>query len=213
MGEDEAAFKAKIADVRGDTKGSSMTNLRRLLVILLLVAGWSFAGVQRADAQIPDARPELSTLKSSARRPVSRAPRGGGQGQGEFSTGRRIGAIFMNPLLGLGSYTMGDWVGGVIISAGYVVAGGFILWEAGDRMGMDWGLNYDTEYAGIPFIVGMSVAGATTVFGILRPIFYHSSGSGRRAGALGGASIAVIPAASPQVPGIKAVRLSYHFQF
>jgi hypothetical protein len=113
----------------------------------------------------------------------------------------------MNPLLGLGSYSMGDWRGGLIITSGYLLAAGLVAWEF-------YVLDYTDDPAGIPGAVGIGVAGVTTVFGILRPMFYHKAGlRGKAAAALGGAHIAVIPAVSPQAPGIKAVRLSYTIQF
>ena len=34
----------------------------------------------------------------------------------DFSTGQRVGAGFMNIFLGLGSYTMGDWRGGLLLT-------------------------------------------------------------------------------------------------
>jgi len=37
-------------------------------------------------------------------------------GYQDFSTGRRVGAGFMNIFLGLGSYTMGDWRGGLLLT-------------------------------------------------------------------------------------------------
>jgi hypothetical protein len=63
---------------------------------------------------------------------------------------------------------------------------------------------------GIPGTVGLGIAGAAVIFGIIRPIFYHRSGSRPKVAAvLNGTHIAVIPDAS----GIKAVRLSYRTQF
>jgi hypothetical protein len=132
----------------------------------------------------------------------------------DFSFGRRVASAAMNPLLGLGSYTMGDLGGGVIITTGYAIAAGFILWEASEKMGEDWGLHYDTKWkdtsiAGIPFIVGLGVAGVTTVFGFIRPFFYHRPDENSKvAAAFDGIRFAVIPDTS----GIKAVHLGYNFQ-
>jgi hypothetical protein len=147
-----------------------MTNVRRLLVIFLLLAGWSFAGVQRVDAQKQNTRVIIPDPQS--------APKALALAK-DFSVGRRIGAIFMNPLLGLGSYTMGDVSGGLFITTGYAFAAGLILW---DRFGLDDYESIDDhkyEIAGIPFIAGLGVAGVTTVFGILRPIFYQRTGFSR----------------------------------
>jgi hypothetical protein len=184
-----------------------MTNLRRLAVIFLLAAGWSLAGVQGADAQEQQTRPRLwVTIPDPPPAPEAPAPEAPAPGK-DFSAGRRAGAIFMNPLLGLGSYTMGDWRGGLTISAGYLITGGLILWEI-------FGFDHDDKSAGVPGLAGIGVGGVTTIFGILRPIFYHRPGAGSKAAAvLGGVHIAVIPAALPQSSGIRAVRLSYRFQF
>jgi hypothetical protein len=183
----------------GEVKGSKMTNLQRLLVVFLLFAGWSLLGAQPADAQEQNTR---SRIRVAAPQPDP-APEAGK----DFSAGRRFGAILMNPLLGLGSYTMGDRAGGAIISGGYLLAGGLILWEI-------FGFDHEDEFAGIPGMAGLGVAGATTIFGILRPIFYHKRGSGSKAAAaLDGANVEVILAAPSHAPEIRAVRLSYTFQF
>jgi hypothetical protein len=111
--------------------------------------------------------------------------------------------VFLNPLLGLGSFTMGDPLGGGLIAGGYAVAAGLILWEL-------FFIDYDDDLAGIPGVVGIGVAGVTTVFGIMRPLLYHRPGSKSRvAAALSGARIAVLPDAA----GLKAVHLGYNFQF
>ncbi|GHV88990.1 hypothetical protein AGMMS50267_13500 [Spirochaetia bacterium] len=121
----------------------------------------------------------------------------------DFSAGRRVGAVFMNPLLGLGSYTMGDWLGGMIITEGYILAGALAAWEI-------LGVEYDSALMNIPGTIGLGVAGATFLFSILRPVFYHRPGSANRmAAVLKGAHIAVIPDAG----GIKAVRLGYTMSF
>ncbi|GHV73239.1 hypothetical protein AGMMS49940_05410 [Spirochaetia bacterium] len=91
---------------------------------------------------------------------------------GDFSVGRRIASAAMNPLLGLGSYTMGDWAGGLVITGGYGMAGSLIAWDI-------VGVKYEDEIAGVPGGVGLGLIGVTTAFGILRPIFYHRPGSGR----------------------------------
>ncbi|GHV02855.1 hypothetical protein FACS189485_04500 [Spirochaetia bacterium] len=119
-----------------------------------------------------------------------------------FTAGRRAIGALLNPLFGIGSYTMGDWDGALVINGGYLTAASLILWDI-------YGLAYEDKLVGIPGAIGIGVAGATMIFGILRPIFYHGSGSQSKiAGLLKGAQLAIIPNAS----GIKAVRLSYSFQ-
>ncbi|GHV88508.1 hypothetical protein AGMMS50267_08680 [Spirochaetia bacterium] len=125
----------------------------------------------------------------------------------DFSTGRRIGAAFMNPLLGLGSYTMGDWPGGVIITGGFLVALGLSIWEL--QLSPDDALSGMQLY-GIPGTAALGVAGATVIFGILRPLFYHRPASRNAfAPALDRASIAIIPDST----GVKAVRFGYSVHF
>jgi hypothetical protein len=116
---------------------------------------------------------------------------------------------------------MWDWLGGGIITGGYLIAMGLIFWDLEIIPLNDW-FGFEStaplfpetgtfiDKFGIPGTVGLGLAVATTVFGILRPIFYHRLGSGSKvAVALSGARIAVIPGAA----GIKAVRLGYTFHF
>jgi hypothetical protein len=143
---------------------------------------------------------------SPAAEPPSYAPLPKPAGrEAEFTPGRRAAAAAANLLLGLGSYTMGDWVGGLIVTGGYGLAAGLFIGEAA--------LDIDDPAHLVPAYIGVGVAGATILFGILRPLFYHSyylPGRTRRySKVLDGANIAIIPQAS----GIKAVQLSYRFQF
>jgi TolB-like protein len=84
----------------------------------------------------------------------------------DFSAGRRTAAMLLNPLAGLGSFTMGDWLGGVLVLAGYGIGTGLIVWDM-------TGFTYDDEFAGIPGTIGFGVAGAAAVFGLIRPWFFH----------------------------------------
>jgi TolB-like protein len=88
----------------------------------------------------------------------------------DFSTGQRRAAMFLNPLAGLGSFIMGDWLGGSIALAGYGLAAGLVVWDA-------VGFTYDDEFAGIPGAIGFGVAGAAVVFGLIRPWFFHRPGA------------------------------------
>jgi hypothetical protein len=88
----------------------------------------------------------------------------------DFSTGRRTAAMLLNPLAGLGSFIMGDWLGGSIVLAGYGLAAGLVVWDM-------VGFAYDDEFAGIPGAIGFGVAGAAAVFGLIRPWFFHRPGA------------------------------------
>jgi hypothetical protein len=126
----------------------------------------------------------------------------------DFSTRARIGAAGLNLLLGMGSYTMGDAVGGVIISAGYGIALNLIAWEI-SAVAPDAQFR-GADSAGITAMIGAGVAGLTTIFGIIRPIFYHKPASNSRvAAALKGLNVAVIP----DTIGTPVMQLSYRFQF
>ncbi|GHU87652.1 hypothetical protein FACS189476_03430 [Spirochaetia bacterium] len=135
-----------------------------------------------------------------------------GFSRGEFSIGSRIGMAALNPLLGMGSYIMGDWVGGLIQSGGYALTLGLMAW---DISGIDYESKDDSGYkfAGIPGLVGLGVAGATVVFGIIRPLLYHrTSSSNKAAEALKGVNIAFVPSASPRASGM-TVHLGYSFHY
>jgi TolB-like protein len=120
----------------------------------------------------------------------------------DFSTGRRIGAGFLNIFLGAGSYSMGDWVGGLILSAGYLASAGLVVWDI-------VGLTYDDPAAGIPGTIGLGLAGATAVYGFIRPFTYHRPSSDFAA-ALNGLNIAIIP---DRNGGVKAMQVFYTLWF
>jgi hypothetical protein len=121
----------------------------------------------------------------------------------DFSTGRRIGAGFLNPLLGLGSFTMGDWLGGTLNAAGYALAAGLIIWDV-------VGFTYDDKYAGVPGSVGFGLAGATALFGFIRPFFFHKSTQKNKLAALpGDINITLLPDST----GIKSVRMIYSYHY
>jgi hypothetical protein len=86
----------------------------------------------------------------------------------KINKGREIGYGVMNIIFGLGSYLQGDAGGGLIITAGYAVSLGLIIWEVA-------GLTYDDALAGIPGTVGLGIAGATLVFGFIKPVMYSKN--------------------------------------
>jgi hypothetical protein len=113
-------------------------------------------------------------------------------------------AALRNPLFGLGSYAMGDMVGGAIVTGGYGISLVFAIWGI-------VGIADGDGSAGIPLGVGVGIAGATTIFGILRPLFFYDpEPKNKVAAVLDGVNIAIIPGAAG---GIKAVRMSYSFKF
>jgi len=79
-----------------------------------------------------------------------------------------LGYGALNLVLGLGSYLQGDTKGGRIITAGYVMSLGCIIWELA-------GINYNDPMAGIPGTIGIGLAGATTIFSFVKPFFFNKS--------------------------------------
>jgi TolB-like protein len=122
----------------------------------------------------------------------------------EFTVGRRVGAGFLNLAAGLGSYTMGDWGGGLVVTAAMGAAVGLMVWERS--------LTWDDPYIGIPGGIGLGVAGAGAVFGIIRPLLYHRSTSKKfAANTPPGPSLAIVPARDSF--GIASVQFLYTWQF
>ncbi|MDR0597875.1 MAG: penicillin-binding protein activator LpoB [Treponema sp.] len=116
---------------------------------------------------------------------------------GDFSGGRRFGAGVLNLALGLGSFTMGDWGGGLIVLGGYGAAAGLIVFELS--------LAYDDDLAGYPGAVGLAVAGATVIYGFIAPLVYHRSP--KAAAALERLSFTVLPGET----GTASVSYSWKF--
>ena len=107
---------------------------------------------------------------------------------------------FMNLALGLGSYLQGDIGGGLISTAGYAAAGALIIWELA-------GLKYEDALAGIPGTIGLGVAGATMVFGFVKPYLY--SKRPQIASVMNGVNIVAVSAEG----GISGLGLSYTYSF
>jgi hypothetical protein len=112
----------------------------------------------------------------------------------DFSTGRRVGAAFLNLLIGVGSYSMGDIFGGLITT---IAEGGGIalLMYALSEVPMDFSNSMVVSmYGGVLGLIGYGV-----VWGIARPFYYHKPGF----------DMALIPGKE----GIGQVQLSYTIAF
>jgi TolB-like protein len=114
----------------------------------------------------------------------------------DFTLTQKIGAGFLNTVVGLGSFTMGDTGGGLMLCAGYALAAGLIAWEV-------LGFAYDDPLAGVPGTIGFGLAVVTVGYGFVRPFTWH------RPVQLAGLSIAPIV----DKTGIQAVRMAYTWQF
>jgi TolB-like protein len=119
-----------------------------------------------------------------------------------LSTGGKIGTGFMNIAFGLGSFTTGDWAGGLTILGGYVVAGGLIAVEVG-------ALSYDNALVGVPGNIGLGVAGVALLYGFIRPFLYQQNVATALLNVLDGVNVAVFPDST----GVRAVRMTYTKSF
>jgi hypothetical protein len=113
----------------------------------------------------------------------------------------------LNPIFGLGSYIMGDWVGGTVVLLLEGAAGGMVGWE----LSLD---KDDAAYLG-PGIAAFAVGGAAVVFGVIKPFLYHRTPPTKKTAALiEGLDIGLVQADTwamgKTAPG---TRLSYSFQF
>jgi TolB-like protein len=149
------------------------------------------ATAQAASTATPTARPGVEASAIPAARP---------QVSGGFSSGRRFGAGALNLVLGLGSFTMGDFKSGLIVLGGYGLAGGLIAFEA-------LALSYDDGLAGIPGAIGLGVAGATVLYGFIAPLVYNRSP--KAAAALTRFNFAI----HPDKTGKPAALVSYTWKF
>ncbi|MDR1059173.1 MAG: hypothetical protein LBL43_06455 [Treponema sp.] len=126
----------------------------------------------------------------------------------DFSTARRVGAGFLNWIYGLGSFTMGDWLGGGLILAADV--GGLVLIIQGSSTGSIYG-GYGYYYGGEPNYtklgIGAGLIVGATIFGHIRPFHFHRRQP--RYSALENFDIAMVPGRE----GVEGVRFSYGFSY
>jgi xanthosine utilization system XapX-like protein len=122
----------------------------------------------------------------------------------DFSTGRRVAAGFTNIFLGLGSYTMGDGLGGLVITVGEGCGIAVIVVYA--ALNMDPLASNTSAYlfgTGIGLVVGNVIAG------FIRPFLFHRPRASAAVNDSEGWNIAFIPGKK----GIDGVKLSYTFSF
>jgi hypothetical protein len=116
--------------------------------------------------------------------------------------GRAISAGFLNLALGIGSFSMGDRKGGLILVAGYALAGGLMAYEL-------IGLAYEDDLAGVLGPAGVGVVGITALYGFIRPFVYQKSSQTALGSVLDRTHIAIIPNAA----GIMTASLSYIYRY
>jgi TolB-like protein len=121
-----------------------------------------------------------------------------------FSTGRKVGAGFLNWIYGVGSFTMGDWVGGLIV-AGAELTGVIILFDAALNM---------TSYE--QALLGIGINWAGVIFGHIRP-FTYDIGLAKKNGTYFALSDSPLDnigiALLPNDKGSQTVLLSYSFSY
>jgi hypothetical protein len=108
----------------------------------------------------------------------------------------------LNIVFGLGSYLQGDLAGGLIISGGYALSLGLIIWEVA-------GLKYDDDLAGFPGTIGLGLAGATLIFGFIRPFMYAKNSNPKAALLMDGLTIAWVVDERQE----SAMQLTYTYRF
>jgi hypothetical protein len=205
----EAAEKNAIGIGHGDNPHLVLSVAARTLgavnmfnaSIIDLVNGTQAVGSSAEYSGIEDGMRAMESLAqalagSAKKVPITQRPRQ------EFSGGRRFSAGVLNLALGIGSFSMGDWGGGLTLAAGYAVAGGLIAYEL-------VGLTYEDPLAGALGPIGVGVAGLTAVYGFIRPFIYHKSTRTTLVDVLDRVHIAIIP----DTAGIQAVGLSYIYQY
>ena len=89
-----------------------------------------------------------------------------------YSNGRKVGAGFLNMLVGLGSFTMGDWAGGLIV--GGVEAAGIAMMISGNAI--DYKSTDPEDGTGIAVsFIGFAAYGVAAVIGFVRPFSYDKA--------------------------------------
>jgi len=83
-----------------------------------------------------------------------------------FSTERKVGAGFLNWIFGLGSFTMGDWAGGLIVG-GLQLAGDLLI------IGSGFGVFEDAVFITAP--IGLVATLTGTIYGHVRPFSYDKA--------------------------------------
>jgi len=160
-----------------------------------------------------------------------------------YTTGRKVGAGVLNMLLGTGSFTMGDWVGGLIV--GGVEAVGLVLTISGSDISYkesskpleisnpSYQPSQPYSSTNKPYIpnpdrdeskiengelltaVGIIVYAAGAVYGYIRPFSYDKDLAKKNGTYIGSSNPMdhINIAIIPDRQGIRAVRLSYNVKF
>lgn len=121
----------------------------------------------------------------------------------DFSTVERFGASLINPMLGRGSWLMGDTLGGFLVTGGEI--SGLALLVIGNGSPESMETSRYASYAGVGLVAG------SLVFSYIRPFMYHKSRIKAEAESSSGISVSLLPSAGEN--GRKAVKLSYTVRY
>jgi hypothetical protein len=140
-----------------------------------------------------------------------------------YTTGRKVGAGFLNFVAGVGSFTMGDWIGGLIVGGtealglGLIIVG--MIGNAYEDDGSEWFADFGSRFEAEPniglLVSGLLIGAAGEIYGYIRPFQYDKSLSKKNGtyyasnNPMDHIHIAVIP----NNKGIRAVNMSYSFKF
>jgi TolB-like protein len=140
-----------------------------------------------------------------------------------FSTGRKVGAGFLNWIYGIGSFTMGDWAGGLIVGGTELVGTIVIIATLANATYESYDYNgYYEDKSSISvggLLIGLGLQLGGQIYGHIRPFQYDRS-LARKSGyaynpkpwqdnPLEHVDIQVVPTSA----GPGALRLSYSLQF
>ncbi|MDR0624509.1 MAG: P13 family porin [Treponema sp.] len=130
----------------------------------------------RKDNQLAALMRDVPPSQTASGRPGAASSTGYPNGL-NFSTGRKVGAGFLNMFYGIGSFTMGDVVGGLIVGGTELL--GVILFISGGVTVAEFYADYYID-EGVPDGAGVMVAGsliqlAGAVYGFIRPFSYDTA--------------------------------------
>ena len=121
----------------------------------------------------PPSTPAQATPAPAQQQPAPRAPAAApAPGALRYSGGRKVGAGFLNLIVGLGSFTMGDWLGGLIVGGGQAL--GYIFMLSGWDEYYSYYDGYYTEPNAL-FYLGLGLDIGMYVYGFIRPFQYDRS--------------------------------------
>ncbi|MCL1836007.1 MAG: penicillin-binding protein activator LpoB [Treponema sp.] len=135
-------------------------------------------------------------------------------GELNFPTERKVGAGFLNLLYGAGSFSMGDWAGGLIV--GGIELTGSIIFLAGVVGTEDeYGDFYYTDSDVAAIVIGLGISLAGNIVGFIRPFSYDRALAAKNGAyhALGGNPLNNITVAPVVQNGAAKVTLLYSASF